>query len=42
MPLTHTDELAAPAAEFDKAKQLPDGGAITRAEFDAIKAKALA
>jgi hypothetical protein len=30
------------AAEIDKAKQLLDNGAITQAEFDAIKAKALA
>jgi hypothetical protein len=31
-----------PAAEIEKAKQLLDGGAISQAEFDAIKAKAIA
>jgi hypothetical protein len=33
---------AGAASEIDKAKQLLDSGAITRDEFDAIKAKALA
>ena len=30
------------AAEIEKAKQLLDSGSLTQAEFDAIRAKALA
>ena len=42
---THVRETAGSggaAAEIDKAKQLLDSGAITQAEFEAIKQKALA
>jgi hypothetical protein len=41
----HVRTVAAPggaAAEIEKAKRLLDSGAVTQAEFDAIKAKALA
>jgi Short C-terminal domain/Phospholipase_D-nuclease N-terminal len=36
------DVAGGPASEIDKAKQLLDKGAITQAEFDQIKQKALA
>ena len=36
------DAAAGPATEIAKAKELLDSGAITQADFDAIKAKALA
>ena len=41
----YVKNVAAPggaAAEIDKAKQLLDSGTITQAEFDSLKAKALA
>ena len=41
----YVKSVAAPggaAAEIEKAKQLLDSGAISQAEFDAIKAKAIA
>ena len=37
-----TRRAADPPAEIAKAKELLDSGTITQAEFDALKAKALA
>jgi len=37
----HAAGSGGPASEIEKAKQLLDNGAITQAEFDAIKTKAL-
>jgi hypothetical protein len=38
----HTAGTGGPAGEIERAKALLDNGTITQAEFDAIKAKALA
>jgi hypothetical protein len=40
--IRHAAGAGGPASEIAKAKQLLDNGTITQAEFDAIKAKALA
>ena len=40
--IRHAAGTGGPASEIAKAKQLLDDGTITQAEFDAIKAKALA
>jgi Short C-terminal domain len=39
--IRQTAGSSGPATEIEKAKQLLDSGAITQAEFDAIKAKAV-
>lgn len=40
--IRHAAGTGGPASEIEKAKHLLDNGTITQAEFDAIKAKALA
>jgi hypothetical protein len=40
--IRHAAGTGGPASEIEKAKQLLDNGTITQAEYDAIKAKALA
>ena len=39
---TVATDTGGPAAEIERAKQLLDTGAISQAEFDSIKARALA